>query len=325
MWGLFVLIVVAPRGSFWAVLDLMTMKWIIQDGLRLKPFCLGLVLCALGLLSGLAHGQYMIEVGLEKKMFFSQEPMIASVKITNRSGTDVVMGGRGSNWLQFQVMDAQERLFAPAVVETEENFVFRAGETMNRRILLSETHALSEVGHYALKAIVYHPPTQEYYESNRLRFEVTDMKPIWQQSFGVPQGLPDAGRVRNYSLHILRDDSGSTLYLRVTDERSNLRMATFSLGPINQAIDPSFVVDPQNRLQTFHLAVPGVYVHCVIDTAGKVVSREYYKEEKENRPMMATRGGEVFVVGGIPYDPTAPPPTASETGIRRASERPPGL
>jgi hypothetical protein len=275
--------------------------------------------------AGGAMAQFGIQVSLDRKLFLAQENIIANVTLSNTSGSDVVMGGRGSNWLQFQITDANERELSPVGVEVEEPFLFKAGQTMKRRIMLSDTHQISEPGSYGLKAIVYHPPTQDYYQSNRVRLTVTEVKPIWQQSYGVPQGFEDAGRVRVYSLHILRDDSGSRLYCRVTDDRSQLTLTTYSLGPINQAIDPAFSLDRENRLQAFFLAGPRIYAHCVVGPDGHLTSRKYFRETNDNRPVLASRGGEVFVVGGIPFDPTAPPPTSAEGGARRASERPPGL
>jgi hypothetical protein len=272
-----------------------------------------------------SQAQYMIQLSLDKSTFLSQEPMQATVNITNNSGTDVVMGGRGnSNWLQFHMTDSNGRQFPPVNVEVEEPFVFKAGSAMRRQVLMSETHAISDVGSYAVHAVVYHGPTQSYYQSNRVRFSITEVKPIWKQEFGVPQGLPDAGRVRSYSLHILREDSGSRIYFRLTDERSQLRLATYSLGPISLALDPTFALDSQNRLQVFFLAAPRIFSHCILGPDGKMVTRQYYREGENNRPMLATRAGEMFVSGGIPFDPAAPTP-AQQDNARPASQRPPGL
>lgn len=272
-----------------------------------------------------AAAQYMIRLELDKTTFMSEEAMRATVTISNNSGADTVMGGSAnSNWLQFHIEDSSGRPLTPVSVEVEEPFIFKAGATMRRQVLITDTHAVSEVGNYGVTAVVYHPPTQNYYQSNRLRFAVTDTQPYWQQDFGVPQGMPDAGRVRRYSLHILRGENGSRLYFRLTDQRSQQRLATYSLGPMSLALDPTFSIDSQNRLQVFFLAAPRVFAHCILDVDGQLVSRKYYREGENNRPVLATRGGEFFVNGGIPYDPNAPAP-AAETSVRRASQRPPGL
>ena len=273
-----------------------------------------------------AGAQYQTKLALDKKTFLSQEPMRATVNISNNSGTDIIMGGPGnSNWLSFQLEDSAGRTYPPVGVEVEEPFVFKAGTAMQRQILISDTHSVSEVGSYSVTAVVYHAPTQSYYQSNRVRFAVTEVKAFWEQDFGVPQGLNDAGRVRKYSLHVLREEEGSRLYFRLSDDRSQMRLATFSLGPISLALDPSFTMDSQNRLQVFFLAAPKIFVHCILGPDGTLISRKYYKEgEKNNRPLLAQRGGEIFVTGGVPYDPTAPVITPQETG-RKASQRPPGL
>lgn len=273
-----------------------------------------------------AGAQYQTRLALDKKTFLSQEPMRATINISNNSGTDIIMGGpANSNWLSFQLEDTSGRTYPPVGVEVEEPFVFKAGASMQRQILISDTHSISEVGTYSVTAVVYHAPTQAYYQSNRVRFAVTEVKAFWEQDFGVPAGMNDAGRVRKYSLHVLREDEGSRLYFRLTDDRSQMRLATFSLGPISLALDPSFTMDSQNRLQVFFLAAPKIFVHCILGPDGELISRKYYKEgEKNDRPLLAQRGGEIFVSGGIPFDPTAPVITPQETG-RKASQRPPGL
>lgn len=272
-----------------------------------------------------ASGQYTIKLSLDKKTFLSQEPMRATVELSNNSGSDVVMGGpANTNWLSFHLEDATGRQYPPVQVEVEEPFVFKAGAVMKRQIQMSDNHAIADIGAYGVHAVVYHAPTQSYYQSNRVRFAVTEVKAFWEQDFGVPQGLQDAGRVRKYSLHVLREDDGSRLYFRLTDDRSQMRVATYSLGPVNLALDPSFTMDSKNRLQVFFLAAPQIFVHCVIGPDGTLVSRKYYKEGKDNRPVLATRAGEIFVAGGILFDPNAPVVTPQNTG-RTASQRPPGL
>ena len=291
-----------------------------------SPFALLCLAVAIVLGGGDARGQYMIQLNLDKKTFLSQEPMKATVAISNNSGTDVVMGGRGnSNWLQFHLEDATGRTFPPVGVEVEESFVFKAGATMQRTVLISDTHSVADVGAYSARAVIYHAPTQDYYQSNRVRFDVTEVKPFWERAFGVPDGDPQAGRVRRYSLHILRDEAGSKLYFRLTDDRSGLRLATFSLGPVSLQLDPTFTLDSQNRMQAFFLAAPQIFAHVILGTDGKVVSRQYYRETDGNRPVLASKAGELFVAGGTPFDPAAPPPTSPAAAGRRASDRPPGL
>ncbi len=273
-----------------------------------------------------AWGQYQIQLNLDKKTFLSQEAMKATVAISNNSGTDVIMGGRGnSNWLQFHLEDAAGRTFPPVGVEVEEPFVFKAGATMQRTVLISDTHSVADIGSYSARAVIYHAPTQDYYQSNRVRFDVTEVKPFWERSFGVPDGDPQAGRVRRYSLHILRDESGSKLYFRLADERSGLRLATFSLGPVSLQLDPTFTLDSQNRMQAFFLAAPQIFSHVILGTDGKVVTRQYYRETDGNRPVLASRGGELFVAGGVPFDPAAPAAASPAAAGRKASDRPPGL
>lgn len=293
----------------------------------LRPFfhVIWLWIVVFGFVSS-SWGQYAIQLQLDKKLFLSQETMTATVTVANQSGADVVMGGPANmNWLQFHLTDASGRQFPPIGVEVEEPFVFKAGTQIKKQVLISDTHAVSEIGTYAATAVIYHAPTQDHYQSNRIQFTVTDVQPLWSNSFGVPQGFPEAGRVRNFTLHVLREGDGSRLYVRLTDERSNLRIATYSLGPISQALDPSFAVDNKNQLQAFFLTTPKLFAHCVVGPDGELVSRRYYRELENNRPALVSRGNEISVAGGVLFDPNAAAAEGSGKGTRSVSQRPPGL
>ncbi|MCB1225384.1 MAG: hypothetical protein KDK99_06200 [Verrucomicrobiales bacterium] len=282
------------------------------------------------LLAGLAvmrpaAAQFAIQMDLGRKTFLANEPITATVTLTNRSGANVVMGGSGNrNWLRFLMEDSSGRQYPPVEVEADQPFMFQAGETMQRRVEISNTAMVSDIGTYSVKAVAFHPPTGNYYESNRVLFSITEVKPTWEASFGVPPQYENAGRVRVYGLILLRHETGTWLYFRLRDEGSQLVLKTYSLGPISQALDPVFTVDRENIMHAFFLAAPRIFSHVIIGPDGKLISRRYYKEQKEDRPMLVSNGGVLSVIGGAPYDPNAPTPE-QQSPTRGVSERPPGL
>lgn len=273
-----------------------------------------------------ACGQFMTNVTLNKQTYLTYETVEATVTINNRSGGDVVMGGpNGLPWLTFEVTSPSGAQVPSMKVRSNEPIVFRSGNTMSQKIILSESYPFSEYGNYVVAASVYHPPSQQYYSSNRARASFTDTKPFWEQSFGVPVGLPAAGQIRRYSLSTLRDTERTYLYVRVLDDRTNLKVSTLSLGTCVMVSDPQLVVDRENKLHVLFMAAPHIYAHATIDTNGQVVKRLYYKEVATNRPkLVAQADQEIGVIGGEVYDPVAAaaPPKAKGRSVR---QKPPGL
>lgn len=271
------------------------------------------------------NAQYTMGIELSKRNFLSMEPIAATVTISNRSGADVVVGGRNQqNWMSFTIEDSQGRALTPVNVEIEDSFIFQAGQTLKKRILITDTYAMSEVGSYAVKAVAYHAPSQQYYESNRMVMQVMDVKPYKEFSFGVPQGYPDAGRIKRYVLIVFHDTNSTTLYARVIDDRTGTNLSTFQLGPILMAHEPNFTVDSANRLHAFFLAAPKIFCHATVNPDGKLDKRRYFRELDGDRPVLMSSGAAVEVRGGLPFDPNAPVAATGST-MRRASERPPGL
>jgi len=62
--------------------------------------------------------------------------------------------------------------------------------------------------------------------------EVTDARPIWKQSVGIPADSGAGGDNRTYSLLTNRFADHTSLYVRVEDERRNTVYATYSLGHV---------------------------------------------------------------------------------------------
>lgn len=271
------------------------------------------------------RAQFATNVALTKTNFLALEPMQATVTITNRSGGDVVMSGSNeSNWLTFEVTDPAGHSIAPSGMIKQKPFIFKAGTTIAEKVIISDYYGVDQLGSYGVTANVYHPPSKQFYASNRVHFNVMDSKPMWEAPIGVPAGYADTGRIRRYALIVFRDVDKTNLYFRLLDDRSNQKIATYELGPMSSAIDPEPVVDRDNKLHVFFLAMPKLYCYAIIGPDGKLKKREYYKEVDANRPAMLTGAdGAVGVRGGEFFDPTAPPPARGKG--RSVSERPPGL
>lgn len=282
--------------------------------------------CAALLLPTLARAQYGVDIKLNKATYATYEAVEATLTIANRSGGDIVLGGPSdSQWLAFDITDPAGHQMPALRVRGQESIVFKAGTTISKKVIVSDYYSFSDYGNYTIAASVYHPISQQYYASNRAHATFTEPsalgKPI---SFGVPAGLPGAGKIRNYALSVMRDFDRTYLYLRLLEDKSNLKLATFSLGTVILISDPQITLDKQNRLHVLFMAVPHIYSHVCIDTQGHIAKREYYKEVQTDRPQLTVDAGDVISVkGGLPYDPVAPPPEKLKG--RSIGQKPPGL
>ena len=279
-----------------------------------------LLLC----LTGAAHAQFAVSLSLPRTNFLALEAIPATVTLTNRSGAEVVLGGPGrASWLSFQMTDNGGHELAPLDVDASDMVQIPPGGTIQRKIVVTDAYAPSELGNYGLMARVRHTPSGQFYGSNRVRFNITDAKPMWEQNFGVPEGFRGAGSARRYGILLFSDIGSTALYFRLTDEKTGVRLQTYRLGPVSMAHDPQITIDAGNQLQVLFLAQPNVYAHCVVRPDGSLKSRTYYRDEPGNRPRLVQEAsGETRVEGGTVYDPSAAP---EGKPARKASERPPGL
>jgi hypothetical protein len=286
-----------------------------------------LILCLFLLSSVLAQAQFDVSMKLPRSNFMALESIDASVVVTNRTGAVAVMGGPGrANWLSFEMTTSEGVAIAAMDVSGADIVQIQPGDSIQRRVTVTDAYAPSEIGNYAITARVFHSPSGEYYASNRTRFSIVDAKPLWEQSYGVPSGYKDAGKQRKYSLSIFRDVSATSLYFRLLDDRSGERLRTFRLGPLSMIHDPQIAIDSKNYLQVLFMAQPQLFAHAVVAPDGVLKKLSYYKQIDSDRPMMVQgTKGQIQIEGGEYFNPAAPPPPKPKAGGRGVGEKPPGL
>lgn len=283
-----------------------------------------LLLLIISLFSSVAHAQYVTNLTLAKDHFLTGEPVVASVTIINRSGADAIVGGKGSrDWLQFEITDTNGRQLAPITIGSADALTLKAGGTTKHTVELSGGYSTSTLGTFHMVANVLHPITGQFYQSNRAHLTITDSKPnLFDQPYGVPQGFEGAGRARRYQVIMYRELNNLQLYGRITDDRSGSYVATFLLGPVLMVVQPQVVIDASNHLHIFFMATPQVFCHAIVSPDGKLKKRNYFKALEGSRPSLVITPAGGQVIGGVPFDPAAPPPAKK---MRKASERPPGV
>lgn len=272
------------------------------------------------LCTGFAHAQIAASLRLPKKQHLAGEPVIAVVTITNHSGRELIFQSDGRfQWLDFIVkknngadVNPKNRvLFGPMKIQ--------AGQTLARELDLSQHYQLSQPGNYTVSAVVQQPGNRESGTStNRAFFNQTPGSLYWSQKVGV---TGNSSQTREYRVLNFTGDSKSQIYAQIVDGVTGQFVRTFLLGDVLMLRKPLCTVDRQQRLHVMFLATPTMWVHCVIDTDGKLVERQIHQRGPQGDPQLLTFGdGTVRVANSIPYDPEAA--AEQRARIRKASDRP---
>jgi hypothetical protein len=250
-----------------------------------------------------AQAQIATSLKLAKKQHLAGEPVIAVVTITNHAGRELVFHSDGRfQWLNFIVKTSNgtavnpkgKRLFGPMKIA--------AGQTLAREVDLGQHFQLSDPGNFSVSAVV-RPPG----------------RPYWSQKVGVP----GSSKVREFRFLNFAGDSKSQIYAQVVDSNTGQQVRTFVIGDVLMLRKPLATVDRQQRAHVMFLTTPTMWAHCVIDTDGNMVSRQFHERGAQGDPQLLTFGdGSVKVGNSIPYDPKAA--AEQRAKIRKASDRPPG-
>ncbi len=260
-----------------------------------------------------AHAQIQVDIAIKRGLFIRYEPILATVSITNLSGNDIELVDEDHNpWFSIEVQTTDGRPIPP-VGGTYANtpLAIKAGEKIARTINLTPLFPLSEFGAYRIRAIVYAAPIRRFFKSPSLTIEITDGRIMWQKTVGVPDGEPGAGTSRTYTLLSHRLSQSTQLYVRVEDTANGVVYCTHQLGRFLTFGMPEILLDRQNQLHVLQNAAPKTFLYSRIGLNGQVLDRKSFNEFSTRPLLRRDTAGDVRIVGGQEFDPTAPPPEQS--------------
>ena len=281
------------------------------------------LLAAAVVCAGSAQGQLATSLRIAKSQHLAGEPVMAIVTITNHAGKELVFRSDGRfQWLDFLVKNSKGE-----PVNTKSGALFgpmkiAAGQSLAREVDLSRQFQLSEPGNYSVSAIIRVPgDNTQGTPTNRVFFNQSPGRLYWSQKVGIPGS---SNQTREFRLLNFAGDTKSQLYAQIVDGRSGQYVRTFLLGDVLMLRKPLATVDLQQRMHVLFLATPTMWVHCVVDTDGKLDERQIHQRGPQGDPQLLTFGdGTVRVANSIPYDPKAA--AEARAKIRKASDRPPIL
>ena len=268
-----------------------------------------------------ANAQLATSLSLTKQQYLAGEPVIAVVTITNHAGRELTFTSDGRMpWLDFIMKDSRGASVTAKGHSQFGKMTIKAGESLSTKFDLSQNFVLTEQGNFSVSAVIHLPgSTDQGTGTNRAIFSQSPGRLYWSQSVGIPNR---PGQTRQFRILNFAGDQKNQIYAQIVDDRTGQFVRTFLLGDVLMLRKPLATVDRQQRMHVMFLATPTMWVHCEIDTDGKLVNREIHQRGPEGDPQLLTfADGSVRVANSIPYDQKAA--AEAQAKIRKASDRPP--
>ena len=270
----------------------------------------------------MADAQLAASLQLSKQQYVAGEPVIAIVTVTNHAGQALTFASDGrTQWLDFIMKDRQGESVSPKGRKMFGKMTIKAGESLAREVDLSQCFQLGEPGNFSVGAVVHMPGNQgEGSSTNRILFNQSPGALYWSQKVG---GMGKVGQTREFRVLNFSGDEKAQIYAQVLDSQSGQNVRTFLLGDVLMLRKPLVTVDRQQRMHVLFLATPTMWVHCQVDTDGRLVDRQIHQRGDQGDPHLLTYGdGTVRVTNSILYNQKAA--AEAKAKIRKASDRPAG-
>jgi len=269
-----------------------------------------------------AGAQIQVDLKFKRLQYIAYEPVVATLSITNLAGRDIDLhDADGQSWLGFEITENEGQPIAPMSAESgQPPLKVGAGQRVTHQINLTPLYPVHDFGAYHVRTNVYFADLGKFFYSPTRVFEVTDARPIWQQTVGIPDGVAAPGNVRTYSLLTNRFPDHTSLYVRVQDKDSGVVYATYSLGRSIAFEEPQAEIDHANQLHVLHCSAPRAWAYSRIGLNGELLAHSSFMETKTRPKLFRSGKGEVAVRGGMLEAPAA---QGSRGTAPKLSARPP--
>ncbi|MEJ6572773.1 MAG: hypothetical protein QNL01_13715 [Akkermansiaceae bacterium] len=266
-----------------------------------------------------AEAQVAVRLQINKPNYILNEPVTATVHITNHSGRQLVLKTEnGRAWLNFHVTSSG-RIIPISRKVNYGTVIIPTGQTVARKVSLSSSYALGSMGNYTCQATVNMPgPTRNGFTSNRVHCTITNGRTVWIQRAGIPKA---PGEIREYKLITFSGNRSNELFARVSSTNSGQNIATIPLGKILTFRKPKGTLDRANNMHALYQVKPDIFGHSCISPNGEVKFTSFHKRGASGDPRLVDLGdGVVRVAGGVPYSAQAE--ATQRAKIHNISERP---
>ena len=146
-----------------------------------------LVACIL-VFAAKCEAQIQVDLKFKRLQYIAYEPVVATLSITNLAGRDIDLhNADGQSWLGFEITGNDGQAIAPMSAERDQApLKVEAGQRVTHQINLTPVYPVHDFGTYHVRTNVYFADLGKFFYSPTRVFEVTDARPIWQQTVGIP-------------------------------------------------------------------------------------------------------------------------------------------
>jgi hypothetical protein len=283
-----------------------------------------LPIIAVALLPAAVEAQIQVDLKFKRLQYIAYEPVVATLSITNLAGRDIDLhDAEGQSWLGFEITGSDDQPVAPMSTESgQAPLKVAAGQRVTHQVNLTPLYPVHDFGTYHVRTNVYFADLGKFFYSPTRVFEVTDARPIWQQTVGIPDGVAAPGNVRTYALLTNRFPDHTSLYVRVQDKDSGVVYATYSLGRAIAFEEPHAEIDHANQLHVLHCSAPRAWAYSRIGLNGELLAHSSFMETKTRPKLVRSGNGDVAVRGGTIESPAV---QSSRGTAPKLSARPPEL
>jgi hypothetical protein len=257
------------------------------------------LLCARGQSGALTA---TLEMGQEQ--YLPNEDVQVKIHIVNRSGQPVAFG-MDNKWITFSIVGEHEYV-APKLgdVAVKAPFTLQSGQEITREFNVTPCFDFRRPGRYRISALIQIPQWSQQIACRPVSFLISEGVPLQDLgdlTVGVSPasgGTNAAPEIRRYSLLKVSNLDDLRLYIRLTDGTGRT-LRVFPLARMVSFAEPVAQIDRANNLHVLLQTGARQFIYCVINPAGALVQRQFYRYS-ETRPSMVTGDdGAIFVAGGL--------------------------
>jgi hypothetical protein len=279
-----------------------------------------------------AAAQITVKLSFPRSSYLLDESLKATLTIQNLAGRDLTLedNTRDGPWCLIQIK-AVRGDYIPSRQPglTYPPLSIPTGQTVSRSIDLTELYGLQDTGQYRVRACINFAPTQQQFWSEPAIVSTDSGKLLWTQTVGVPDGRPNAGAFRTFSLFLHQRNEGSFLYAKLEDRGAGVRYPSYPLGRMLAAMAPQHELDDANNLNVFHALSDSSYMLSQIDVGTGRLGQAPYKSalpHRQGRPSLRrSTTGALGIVGGLRVSSEEIAEESAPSKQPRLSDRPPGF
>ena len=286
------------------------------------------VLVALGFiygglsLSAFAATALDVQVKFSRTQYMQYEPLIAEVKLTNRTGRSIILtSNKDQNWLSFVVNRSHNESVSLQGKLRSGEITLEPGQSAKTKINLVNIYEVSRLGSYKVYAIVRYANIEgrsyKTVSSGKGFFQVAKGRSLWSAEIGLSKFHDE---YRRYNLLTFHDGNSQYLYLQIENPKTNIVLSNRSLGKVLLYRKPDILVDLKNHLHLLYRSSPLVYRYLMADGFNRVVKESQYKRLDSQQPQLAMKDSKVEIHYALPYDEKLEQDEKSR--FRKLSERP---